>query len=183
MNERNLACAIGEHGELLCMQCCRVRYPAIARQTVSRESLIVAQLDLLLAPKLGNWLVQDCVIPGQSCLKFRPDVLYELLGPSGQTRWLWIEVDEGGVTHEQRVARIELSMASRDVEDAFVVRVNPDVLFQRKTRTRDGRTEIVWEPLKHFLECMDKVAAWVLACATSTAPLGAEERTKRFFFM
>ncbi len=181
--DRNFAVVVGAHGELLCMDCCRGAYPAVAKRTARMETLIVAQLDTLLAPVLGNWLVADCIIPGQSCLKYRPDVLYELKASSGATRWLWIEIDEGGDVHEDSVARIEESMASREVEDCFVTRICPDVLFKRKHRTREGHMEVYWDPLPHFSECMREVADWVLRCSTSEAPPGAEERTRKFFFM
>ena len=111
-----------ENGKMeLCYNCWTAMYPELSKRKVRKEQFILAEVQNQIPELQEYFLTWDCKIPGQSCVAFRPDMAWEI-----NDTLLHIEIDEGGINHEDEDQRIVEIHSASNKKNHVCIRFNPD---------------------------------------------------------
>ena len=111
-----------ENGKMeLCYNCWTVMFPELNKRKVRREQFILAEVQNHIPELQDYFLTWDCKIPGQSCVAFKPDMAWEI-----NDTLLHIEIDEGGIIHEDDDQRIVEIHSASNKKNHVCIRFNPD---------------------------------------------------------
>ena len=111
-----------ENGKMeLCYNCWTAMYPNLNKRKIRKEQFILAEVQNQIPELQEYFLTWDCKIPGQSCVAFKPDMAWEI-----HDTLLHIEIDEGGVNHEDDDHRLVEIHSASNKKYHVCIRFNTD---------------------------------------------------------
>ena len=88
---------------------------------VRKEHFVLAEIQRQI-PELEDYFVtQDCKIPGQSCVSYRPDIAWSV-----NDTLIHVEIDENGESHEDDDTRLVAIHSASNCKNHICIRFNPD---------------------------------------------------------
>ena len=105
----------------LCYNCWTAMYPNLNKRKIRKEQFILAEIQNQIPELQEYFLTWDCKIPGQSCVAFKPDMAWEI-----HDTLLHIEIDEGGVNHEDDDHRLVEIHSASNKKYHVCIRFNTD---------------------------------------------------------